>query len=488
MRLRSLLGPVVVLALLPGCSAATGDPPQDNESTGRAAERVNQVSSAYCSISVTGHGSVDMELDYLPHVIACENNGAGLEALKAQAIAARSVAYYNMATQGSICDGQGCQVYSCGATPTAKQKQAVKETAGMYLSYGGMLTYGFYVNGDSKTSPPSCKGSTSVSIEKYITYNEGKTGTSVKQTSLGYIGPPGYGQNRGCMGQWGARCLENGKGYDYKQILQFYYGKDIKILTASGSCVAPTDTDGDGVPDSKDNCKTTKNANQTDTDKDGKGDACDGDDDGDGVADTKDNCPLNKNAGQLDTDGDGKGDACDADDDNDGVKDADDNCPKTANKGQADADNDGIGDACEKDTDGDGVVDDTDVCPNDKDPEQVDTDGDGDGDVCDDDDDDDGVLDVDDNCPLVENPAQADKDEDGVGDACQSTGAAGGAGGLSGEAGGGGVQQSTKTLAGDDGGCSVGGSGKGSGGELLLLAAAGIILARRRSCSNGSKS
>ena len=99
MRLRSLLGPVVVLALLPGCSAATGDPPQDNESTGRAAERVNQVSSAYCSISVTGHGSVDMELDYLPHVIACENNGAGLEALKAQAIAARSVAYYNMATQ-----------------------------------------------------------------------------------------------------------------------------------------------------------------------------------------------------------------------------------------------------------------------------------------------------------------------------------------------------------------------------------------------------
>ncbi len=56
------------------------------------------------------------------------------------------------------------------------------------------------------------------------------------QTSLGYIGPPGFGQNRGCMSQWGARCLENGKGYDYTKILQFYYGADIKLSKASGSC------------------------------------------------------------------------------------------------------------------------------------------------------------------------------------------------------------------------------------------------------------
>ncbi len=305
------------MATLSGCTAQAGDEP-----LGFSQQAVSPPSKAYCTIPVTGKGTKNMEEDYLPHVIQCENGGANLQALKAQAIAARSVAYYAMATKGSICDGQGCQVYSCGATPNAKQIQAVKETAGMYLSYGGMLTYGFYVNGDSKTAPPSCKGSSSVSIEKYITYNEGKTGTNVQQTSLGYIGPPGYGQNRGCMGQWGARCLENNKGYDYKQILQFYYGKDIKILTATGSCVTPVDTDGDGVPDSKDNCKTVKNAGQKDTDSDGKGDACDGDDDGDGVADAKDNCPVNKNAGQLDTDSDGKGDACDGDDDGDGVKDA----------------------------------------------------------------------------------------------------------------------------------------------------------------------
>ena len=37
------------------------------------------------------------------------------------------------------------------------------------------------------------------------------------------------------------------------------------------------------------------------------------------------------NADQLDTDGDGKGDVCDSDDDNDGVPDEDDSCPLVKN-------------------------------------------------------------------------------------------------------------------------------------------------------------
>jgi hypothetical protein len=43
--------------------------------------------------------------------------------------------------------------------------------------------------------------------------------------------------------------------------------------------------------------------------------------DTDGVSDGADNCPQDANAQQLDTDNDGKGDACDADDDGDGVLD-----------------------------------------------------------------------------------------------------------------------------------------------------------------------
>ncbi len=221
---------------------ACGPTSPDEGPLGQTGQRVTAPTKAYCTIKVTGKGTLDLEGDYLPHVIQCENGGANLQALKAQAIAARSVAYYAIATSGSICDGQGCQVYSCGATPNAKQKQAVDETRGIILSHAGLLTYGFFVAGDSNTSAPSCHG-VSGSTEKYVTYNEGKSGTSVTQTTLGYVGPPGYGQNRGCMGQWGARCLENSKSYDYKGILRFYYGDDIGMPTMQGSCV-PTGSGG----------------------------------------------------------------------------------------------------------------------------------------------------------------------------------------------------------------------------------------------------
>lgn len=201
--------------------------------------------AAHCDVQVEGQGLLDLEGDYLPHVIQCENGGANLEALKAQAIAARSVAYYNMETSGSICDSQGCQVYSCGATPSAIHHQAVEETSGIYLMYNNTLTYGFYVAGDNNTSPPSCVG-VSGSTEGWVTYNEGLSGFDVEQTALGFIhnpGDAGYGQNRGCMGQWGARCLENDLGYDYLGILRFYYGEDIELIQAEGPCVLPLEED-----------------------------------------------------------------------------------------------------------------------------------------------------------------------------------------------------------------------------------------------------
>jgi len=76
------------------------------------------------------------------------------------------------------------------------------------------------------------------------------------------------------------------------------------------------DSDGDGVPDNRDNCRDVPNADQKDTDGDGKGDACDpaepADRDEDGVPDADDNCPDVANADQKDTDADGTGDACQA--------------------------------------------------------------------------------------------------------------------------------------------------------------------------------
>ncbi len=91
-------------------------------------------------------------------------------------------------------------------------------------------------------------------------------------------------------------------------------GNDLCPGTPSGTQVNAAgcpDADGDGVADANDNCPSVANADQADTDNDGLGNACDGDDDNDGVLDGADNCPLNPNADQADFDLDGIGDTCD---------------------------------------------------------------------------------------------------------------------------------------------------------------------------------
>jgi hypothetical protein len=159
-------------------------------------------------------------------------------------------------------------------------------------------------------------------------------------------------------------------------------------ISVGGSCV---DDDGDGVPNTGDNCPTIYNPFQENNDTDSMGNACDPDDDNDGLLDQNepgpcvlvpdcdydnvsdgnldpdfggpivagpDNCIQVHNTNQANNDGDSLGDACDPDDDNDTVPDGSDNCPFASNSNQLNSDGkpDG-GDACDSDDDDDGFSD-----------------------------------------------------------------------------------------------------------------------------------
>lgn len=178
------------------------------------------------------------------------------------------------------------------------------------------------------------------------------------------------------------------------------------------------DSDGDGFPDSTDNCPDTFNPIQTDLDGDGVGDDCDEDLDGDGIPNVLDNCPATANPDQADLNLDNVGDVCDLDIDGDGIENDEDNCPEIINPGQSDLDGDGVGDTCDTDVDGDGIPDLTDNCPVLFNPGQEDQDGDLIGDMCDNDADGDGVPNELDNCPATANPLQEDANSNGIGDAC----------------------------------------------------------------------
>lgn len=197
--------------------------------------------AAYCTATIQGSGAVDVEEDYLPRVVACENGAADDEALRAQAVAARSYLYYKLDRGDPIADGQSDQVYTCGNPPNQRHYDAVATTAGEVLRYRDTPVAAFYVAGAVPSSDDcvALPGDNDYSsTEHYVTYNWGNAADGLEQTTLGWVNAGNYA-NRGCQSQNGADCLSE-HGWPYEDILRFYYGMDIEHVVAEGPCVVPT--------------------------------------------------------------------------------------------------------------------------------------------------------------------------------------------------------------------------------------------------------
>lgn len=185
---------------------------------------------------------VDVETNYLPRVVQCENPGAPPESMKAQAIAARTWLAHEARGRAtpSVADGQSAQAYTCaankyGAYVSAAAKAAVLATTGKVVTWNGRVTAGFFVAGDTRRAT-SCRSSGDpTSTERFVTYNFGAVGGAVEPSSIGDRSNP---DNRGCMAQNLANCLDEADGYDHAKILRYFYGSDIVIGTAHAAALA----------------------------------------------------------------------------------------------------------------------------------------------------------------------------------------------------------------------------------------------------------
>jgi len=236
-RALSLLLGGLVFSTLGGCAPNAGDEGSNSSDLSRTPETVRVHGKAY-----------NVETEYLPRVVQCENPGAPAESLRAQAIAARTYLTYRTAGQASpsIADGQSEQVFTCPANKNGTSipdavVQAVNDTRGQVLMYKERVIAGFFVAGSGRNS--TCHATSDpTNTERFITINVGLTGTKVKGSS---IGNRTDNANRGAMGQNLANCLAKRDGLVAAQLLEYFYGADIAIRGEDVLPAVPTPTEND---------------------------------------------------------------------------------------------------------------------------------------------------------------------------------------------------------------------------------------------------
>jgi CSLREA domain-containing protein len=204
---------------------------------------------------------LDTETVYLPDVVALEMNTyvipASLEALKAQAVAARTFGSYKSAYQAmSVPGGDGLiyhvinnstdyQVYIPGSYTNSPAmyaiEKAISDTVGQYLSYGDGRTIDAEFGGDA--GPRTFSGN-----EDYLIGVEDPISASCDSPDLpNYEGGTGMSQSGAIRWAKGNQCAKPTEGNlpwpahwsDYRQILAHYYTGVDFLQDGSGAKVAP---------------------------------------------------------------------------------------------------------------------------------------------------------------------------------------------------------------------------------------------------------
>jgi predicted small metal-binding protein len=226
--LPALFAAAAIAALAGGCVAPPDDEPfEETETFGTKGAAV--VESVY-----TVDGWMSLEDQYVPRVCTAENGGADFEALKAQAVAARTYLLRAMrddpslGTSKPILNGTSFQAYSASASQGCVD--ATNATRGVTGRWGGELIIANYVAG-ALVNEDGSLGADLYGTEHWVTYNEGLTGSDVKPTALSWTSRP---DNRGCMGQNRSDWLSR-RGYDYASILRYFYGADLELGEAASS-------------------------------------------------------------------------------------------------------------------------------------------------------------------------------------------------------------------------------------------------------------
>lgn len=183
------------------------------------------------SITVEGSGTYNLE-DYVAGVVEHEGYiSENIEALKAQAVAARTYAINATNNcKNSIGNSQASQTFS--TNPSDKAKTAATETAGQVLTYDNKIFSAMYdsfcySDSDCADSVKNPDGTYTVTYHKLPNNEEHKINLT-DSTMYNKI-VPGGGHAKGMSQLVSYQMAKSGKKYD--DILKYFYSDGVKIST-----------------------------------------------------------------------------------------------------------------------------------------------------------------------------------------------------------------------------------------------------------------